>query len=121
VHAGLVALLAIVSVLLSAALFALPLSASLVASLLLGAIGLTVVGTLASGLAAQARAREALLPILLVPVAAPLLQAGLAGTMGALAGAPAAELRAPLLLAAGYDVAAIGIAWLLWPAVLEAE
>lgn len=121
VHAVLVLLLAAFTVLLVAALFAVPLSPVLWAAMALAAIGLTVVGTLASGLAAQARARETLLPILLLPVLAPLLQSGIAATLGALGGASLVEMRAPLLLLAGYDVAAIGVAWLLWPAVLEAD
>ena len=121
VHAALVLFLGALTVLLVAALFAVPMSPALWLAIALGAVGLTVVGTLASGLAAQARARETLLPILLLPVLAPLLQSGIAATLGALAGAGASELRAPLLLLAGYDVAAIGVAWLLWPAVLEAD
>lgn len=99
-------------------LFLLPVSASLVLVLAASAAGLAVVGTVAGALAAPARAREALLPILLVPAAAPLVQAGVAATLAALAGE---SVRTPLLLVLGYDVAAAGVAWLLWPVLMEAE
>lgn len=86
--------------------------------LLLAVIGLTVMGSLAGGLAAHARARDVLLPILLVPLAAPLLQAGIQATLDALAGTPD---RTPLLLMLGYDLVALGVAWLLWPILMEAD
>lgn len=121
VHLALVAGLAAVTVLLAAGLFALPLSATLLVAVGLGLPGLAIVGTLASALAAQARMRDALLPVLLVPVLAPLLQAGLEATRLALEGASLADARAALLLMLGYDLAALGVAWLLWPVVLEAD
>jgi len=98
--------------------FAVPVGAPLLLVAALGVWGLTVVGALTAGLAAQARSRELLLPILLVPAAAPLLQSGMAATLDALTGSID---RTPLLLMAGYDLVATGIAWLLWPFVLEAD
>jgi heme exporter protein B len=121
VHAGLVALLAAVALALGAGLFALPVSVALVVALAAAVPGIAVVGTLASALAAQARMRDALLPVLLVPVMAPLLQAGVEATRLALGGASFADCRPALLLMAGYDLVALGVAWLLWPVVLEAE
>lgn len=103
---------------LSALLFAVPVTAGLVGALALGTLGLVIVGSLVGALAAQSRAREVLLPILLVPVVAPLLQAGLAATSQALTGGP---VGTPLLLMAGYDLLAAGVAWLLWPVLLEAD
>lgn len=120
-HTALVLLLAGVTLGLGAALFAVPLTLALAVPIALAALGLAIVGTLASGLSAQARSRETLLPLLLIPVTAPLLQAGILATLSALAGASLAELRTPLLLLAGYDLAALGIAWLLWPFILEAD
>jgi len=105
----------------AAALFALPLSVPLLATLALAVAGLATVGTLASAIAAQARSREMLLPLLMVPVLAPLLQAGVAATMDALQGATTGDLRVHLLLMAGYDILAVGAAWLLWPVVLEGD
>ncbi len=102
------------------AVFLVPVSAPLVAVLALAAVGLTVVGSLTGGLAAQARSRDVLLPILAVPVLVPLLQAGVAGTLAALDGTGLGGLETHLLLLAGYDILALGAAWFLWPAILEA-
>ncbi len=113
---------ALVAVALAAAwaVFLIPISASLVAVLALSAVGLTVVGSLTGGLAAQARSRDVLLPVLAVPVLVPLLQAGAEGTLAALDGAALAGLQTHLLLLASYDLLALGAAWFLWPAILEA-
>jgi heme ABC exporter ATP-binding subunit CcmA len=54
----------------------------------LGAAGLAGVATLLAAMAMAARARELLLPILLFPVAAPLLIAGIQGTRAVLEGNP---------------------------------
>lgn len=121
VHVLVAALVAAASLAVTAGLFAVATPAPLIATLALAAFGLAVVGTLASAISAQARTREVLLPVLLVPVAAPLLQAGVRATVLALGGAGWAGLQTPLLLMAGYDVAALGVAWLLWPIVLEAD
>ena len=120
-HLLLVAALAVVAVGLAVALFALPMTAGLALAVVLAVPGLAVAGTLASGLAAHARMRDALLPVLLVPVLAPLLQAGVEATRLALSGAGLAAARPALLLMAGYDLAALGVAALLWPAILEAD
>ncbi|MCA1811297.1 MAG: heme exporter protein CcmB, partial [Halobacteriales archaeon] len=92
-----------------------------VAVLLLAAVGVAVAGTATSALAAQARGREVLLPILLVPVLAPLLQAGLRATIAALDGAALADLQVPLLLMAGYDLVAAGAAMVVLPLALEGD
>jgi heme exporter protein B len=89
--------------------------------LLLGALGVAIAGTATSALAAQARGREVLLPILLVPVLAPLLQSGLRATVAGLDGAGLADLRLPLLLMAGYDLVALGAAVLVLPIALEGD
>lgn len=92
-----------------------------VAILLLAAAGIAVAGTATSALAAQARGREVLLPILLIPILAPLLQAGLRATIAGLDGAGLADLRLPLLLMAGYDLVAAGAAILVLPIALEGD
>ncbi len=111
-------LLTAFTVLLAAVGFGFPLSPTIGLIALLATIGLTVIGTLAGSLAAQARARELLTPILIIPVAAPLLQAGISATLDVLAGG---DGSAGLLLMLGYDVVAIGIAWILWPFALEVD
>lgn len=120
-HLGLVGLLAAFTLGLAAALFAFPLSIVLVSVIGIAVVGIAVAGTLASALAAQARMRDALLPVLLVPVLAPLLQAGVEATRLALEGADFASARPALLLMVAYDLVALGVAWLLWPVVLDGE
>jgi heme exporter protein B len=71
----------------------------------LGALGLAAVGTLYAGLTVRLRAREVLLPLLLLPVVAPLLLAAVSATSTLLAGDPFGELAAWLQLLAGYDLA----------------
>ncbi len=114
-------LIAIFTAGLATLLFDIALSAPVWLFLLLGIIGLVTVGSLVAGLAAHASAREVLLPILLVPVAAPLLMACVEGTMAALNGGNLSDVRAPLLIAIGYDLVVAGVAWLLWPIVLEGD
>jgi heme exporter protein B len=102
-------------------LFDVAMPAPALAILALAALGIAVAGTVTSALAAQARSRDVLLPILLIPVLAPLLQAGLRGTIAGLDGAPWVDLRLPLLLVAGYDLVVLGVAVFLLPLVLEGE
>lgn len=121
VHLALVGLLTAVTLVLAAGLFAFETSPVLALTLALAVPGIAVSGTLASALAAQARMRDALLPVLLVPVLAPLLQAGIEATRLALEGASFADARPAILLMLAYDLIAVGVAWLLWPVVLEGE
>jgi heme exporter protein B len=99
--------------------FGLSVPPRLVLLLALAALGLAIVATLAGAVTAQARARELLLPLLVIPAMAPLVQAGVEGTLLALSSDAALETH--LLLVAGYDLVAAGAAWLLWPHVLEAD
>lgn len=112
------AILVAFTILLAAVGFGFPLEPRIWLIAGLATVGLTVVGTLAGSLAAQARARELLTPILIIPVAAPLLQSGIAATLDVLAGG---DGSAGLLLMLGYDIIAIGIAWILWPFALEVD
>lgn len=71
--------------------------------LMLGTLGLTIVGTVFSAVAAQARMRELLLPLLLLPVLTPVLIASAEATAGLLAEAPELRMNWIQLLAA-FDV-----------------
>lgn len=72
-----------------AALFNLPVfGPRMLLTVLLGTVGLAAVGTLFSAVAVHTRAREVMLPILLLPVAIPLLVAAVKATGDALASAP---------------------------------
>lgn len=85
----------------------------------LGVVGLAAAGTLLGAVAARARARGAMLPLLLLPVAAPVLIAGLHGTSEALLGAGWDALRSELLVLAGFDVAMVSVALLVAGSALE--
>lgn len=77
---------------------------ALLAALLLGAIGLAAVGTFYAGVTVRMQAREVLLPLLMLPVVAPLLLAAVKATAAALGGDPLGELGAWLQLLAVFDV-----------------
>jgi heme exporter protein B len=76
----------------------------LVTTVLLGAIGIAAVGTFYAGVTVRLRAREVMLPLLMLPVLAPLLLGAVKATAAALAGDPFGELGAWLQLLAAFDV-----------------
>ncbi len=121
VDLGVATVVAATSLLLAGVLFSIPLPSALVAVALLATLGLVVVGALTGALAAQARARELLLPILMVPVLFPLIHTAVGATTEALGGASFSRLAPALGVLAGYDLVAAGVSWLLWPIVLEAD
>lgn len=77
---------------------------ALLATLLLGAVGLAAVGTFYAGVTVRMAAREVMLPLLMLPVIAPLLLAAVKATTAALLGDPLGELAAWLQLLAIFDV-----------------
>ena len=77
---------------------------ALIATVVLGALGVAAVGTFYAGITVRLRAREVLLPLLILPVLAPLLLAAVNATEAALAGDPFGELSAWLQLLVGFDV-----------------
>lgn len=79
----------------------------------LGALGLAAAGTTLSALAAQARTRDLMMPVLLFPLLVPLLIAAVHGTQDVLRGAAFAAWRPELLLLVGYDVAFLAAGALL--------
>jgi heme exporter protein B len=90
----------------------------LVIVLVLGTFGLAVTGTVFSAVAAQARMRELLLPLLLLPVLVPLLLAAVEATAGLLADTP--ELQSTWLkILIGFDVMFFTVSWLLSDYLLE--
>lgn len=91
----------------------------LVGVILLGSIGYTAVGTLLSTMSAQTRTREILLPILLFPVAMPVLLAAVKASSGLLAGAEFAEILTPLNILIVYDVIFIAVAFMVFDFVVE--
>lgn len=91
----------------------------LVVVLLLGAVGLAAVGTLLSAVAARTATREVLLPVLLFPLAVPLLMAGLAATERVLAGPGLAAATPSVTLLVAYDATMLALGWLLFEYVVE--
>ena len=77
---------------------------ALLATVLLGAIGIAAVGTFYAGVTVRLRAREVMLPLLMLPVLAPLLLASVKATTAALGGDPFGELGAWLQLLVAFDV-----------------
>jgi heme exporter protein B len=80
----------------------------LVAALLLADVGIAVVGALVASLASAARQREVLLPLLFLPVATPLLIAGVSLTTAAAEGGGTARYLGFLAL---YDSLFAVLAW----------
>jgi heme exporter protein B len=87
--------------------------------ILLGSIGYTAVGTLLSAMSVQTRTRDVLLPILLFPVAIPVLLASVKASGGILAGAEFSEILTPLNLLIVYDIVFIAVAFMVFDFVVE--
>jgi len=80
---------------------------ALAATLLLGAFGLAAVGTFYAGVTVRMQAREVMLPLLMLPVVAPLLLACVKATSAALTGNALNDLAAWLQLLLVFDVVMI--------------
>ena len=107
--AGLLAMLVLGGVLLPvvAVLYGLDVVAGapvLVLTVVLGAIGFAAVGTFYAGVTVRMRAREVMLPLLMLPVIAPLLLAAVKATGAGLSGDPLGELGAWLQLLVAFDL-----------------
>ena len=76
----------------------------LLAAVLLGTLGFAAVGTFYAGVTVRLRAREVMLPLLVLPVIAPLLLAAVKATAAALGGDPLGELGAWLQLLVAFDI-----------------
>ena len=85
----------------------------------LGAAGVAAVGTFYAGVTVRMRAREAMLPLLMLPVLAPLLLAAVRATAIALGSGPADDLGAWLTLLAAFDVVMVVAGSATYPYLLE--
>lgn len=119
VLAGLFALEAVALVLV-VALFDLPLGApaALASAFALGTIGLSAVGSLFGALAQSPRAREAVIPVLVLPLAVPVLLAGVRATALASAGR-GGEAASWLGLLGAFDVVFVVLGILVFEHLLE--
>ncbi|HXC50865.1 MAG TPA: heme exporter protein CcmB [Candidatus Limnocylindrales bacterium] len=91
---------------------------ALVAVLLLGTVGLAAVGTLFALAALGTRAREMVLPLLVLPLQIPLLIAAVQATQLALGGAGAGALGMPGQLLVTFDIVVVTAGWMLFEFVL---
>lgn len=90
-----------------------------IAVLLLGSIGYITVGTLLSAMSVQTRTRELLLPILLFPIAVPVLLASVKASGAIIAQAAFPEILAPLNLLIVYDVIFIAVSFMVFDFIVE--
>ncbi|OQA15047.1 MAG: CcmB protein [Chloroflexi bacterium ADurb.Bin360] len=117
---GLMLVVALVLWLLSAVVFNVVLwDALLLPVVLLGTGGYAVVGTLLATIAVNTRAREALLPILLLPLVIPLLIAAVQATGGLVNGLGSAATNGWQQLLVVYDLLAVAVALLTFEHVVE--
>ncbi len=92
---------------------------ALLGVLLLGSIGYAAVGTLLAAMAVQARTRDVLLPILLFPVAIPVLIAAVKASSGVLSAFEWGAISPWLNLLIAYDVVFIAVAFMVFDFVVE--
>jgi len=90
----------------------------LVLVLALGTSGLVITGTVFSAISAHARMRELLLPLLLLPILAPLLIAAVEATASLLTEQPALD-RTWVAFLAGFDIVFLTASWLLCDYLVE--
>lgn len=85
----------------------------------LGTLGYVSVGTIFAALTATTRARESMLPILLLPVMVPVFVAGVALTSAAIDGRNLSSAGNWLGILAGFDLVFLVVAYLLFDIILE--
>ena len=85
----------------------------------LGTLGFAGVGTLFSAMAVNTRAREVMLPLLLFPVAVPLIIAAVKLTAGIMDGLPGTELARWWQLLIGFDVIFLVLSFMTFDYVIE--
>lgn len=91
----------------------------LVLVVLLGTLGISTVGTLLATMAVQTRARESLLPIIMLPVALPVLLAVVRASTGILNDAPQESWLGWVQILAVVDVIYLVLCFLLFEYVIE--
>ena len=112
--------LEIVIVPLAAVLFNLQLfQPALLLTLILGNIGIASVGTILSAIAARARAREALLPIMLLPLLVPVIIGAVRATGLAIDGRPWEEIQPWMAVMTAYDLTFVVLSTLIFYVTVE--
>jgi heme exporter protein B len=88
-------------------------------SLLLGLLGLAAIGTLFAAVSLRTRAREVMLPLLMLPLASPLVIASVQTSSALLAGQSLATVSHWFNLTAAFDVVFLVVGWLTFEYVVE--
>lgn len=87
--------------------------------LVLGILGFAAAGTLFAAISVRTRSREVMLPLLLLPIATPVLIAGVVASARILEGRPLAEVSQWLNLLLVYDVVVLVVGWLVFEYAVE--
>ncbi len=85
----------------------------------LGSVGYVAVGTLLAAMAAQARTRDMLLPLLLFPVIIPVLIAAVKGSAAFIAGSAWADVSSWVNLLLAYDLLFLAVPLMVFDFVVE--
>lgn len=85
----------------------------------LGTVGYAALGTLLAAMAVNMRAREVLLPVLLLPLSVPVLLPAVQATGGVLEGAALAEVGGWVGLLVAYDLIVVAVSMLTFGYVVE--
>jgi heme exporter protein B len=91
----------------------------LVLDLILGTLGFSITGTLLATMTVQTRSRESLLPIVMLPVALPVVLAAVGASSGVLRGAPLADWFGWLQIVCAVDVVYLVLSYLMFGYVIE--
>lgn len=86
--------------------------------LALGLLGFAAVGTMFAAVSLRTRAREVMLPLLMLPLAAPLLIAGIQASAAVMAGQPLAAVAHWLNLLAAFDAVFLVVGWMAFEYVV---
>ncbi len=87
--------------------------------LALGVLGFAAAGTLFAAISVRTRAREVMLPLLLLPLVIPVFIAGVSATAKILEGKPLGEVARWINLLIGYDVIVVTLGWMIFEYAVE--
>ncbi len=92
---------------------------ALILVIVLGTAGLAALGTTFAAMAVRTRTREMMLPMLLIPIAVPLLMAAVKCTGAVLGGATLASVGSWIQLLIAFDVIFLAVGYMTFPTILE--
>jgi len=87
--------------------------------ILLGLLGFAAIGTMFAAVSLRTRAREVMLPLLVLPLAAPLIIAGIQASAALMAGNDLSAVAHWLNLLAAFDAVFLVVGWLAFEYVME--